>query len=117
LKWRKVELSVWIVRQKMIKQKIFYDKEKTQPVTDFEVDEDGQAIIREGTWYVFGRSIVEAHGASYVYAFDNATVHAFDYATVHAFDYAMGYAVESAEVRYFTTRRKKSWLPIWRFKK
>jgi hypothetical protein len=80
----------------MVKQKIFYDKEKTQPVTDFEVAGGGVAIICEGTWYVFGSSVVEVHGESYVYAygrswvyaFDNATVHAFDNATVHAFDKA-----------------------------
>jgi len=70
---------------KMTKQEIYYDKEKTRPVTDLEVDEYGYAIIRDGCWYVFGVSKVKVYGEARVYAYNNATVWAYNHSFVWAF--------------------------------
>lgn len=51
------------------KYEIYYDREKTKPVRDYKVDDNGYAIIQTGTWYVCGKTRVLAFGDSKVYAY------------------------------------------------
>lgn len=111
---------------KMTKQEIFYDKEKTRPVTDFEVDE-GEIILR-GSWghaefFVFGDSRVKVIE-------DNAGVFACDSSRVYlkgnaarvccensSTVYRYGYPVHSDDSEWNRTLRIdiKPSLRVWLF--
>jgi hypothetical protein len=77
---------------------IYFDKEKTKPVTDYEVDADGYAILKIGKFYVFGESKVVAWGEAMVIACDKAKVVARDEAMVIACDKAKVVARDEAMV-------------------
>ncbi len=68
------------------KHEIYYDIEKTRPVTDYEVGKYGYAILNTGKFYVFGKTRCRAYQDSTIYAFDNSTVDASDNSTVYARD-------------------------------
>ena len=81
------------------KHEIYYDKEKTKPVKNYKVDEDGYAIIRNGIWYVYGKTKVKAYGYSKVYAYGNSTVHAHNDSRVYAFYDSEVMAYDNSTVR------------------
>ena len=66
-------------------QEIYYDIRKTKPVTGYEIDLDGYAILEAGIFYVYGNSKVIAFGNSKVIAFGNSEVIANDDSEVIAF--------------------------------
>ena len=80
----------------MIKQEIFYDKGKTRPVTDFElenfeVDEDGQILIlgsgNRQEFFIFGDASVQViDEPGCVYARDNSNVYLKCNARVYSHD-------------------------------
>jgi hypothetical protein len=98
--------------KQMTKQMIFCDKGKTQPVTDFEVDEDGRAIIRDGRWYVFGGSRVKGYEQAMIYAFDKVDVRACENTAVNAFENAVveigGLKMDKVEYRYNISEDRES---------
>jgi hypothetical protein len=57
---------------------IYYDIERTKPVTDYEVNEDGDAIIRDGIVHVFGLTHVHARGNSRVFCYEYTKVYGHD---------------------------------------
>jgi len=68
------------------KHEIYYDIEKTKPVTDYKVDGDGYAILNTGTFYIFGETKVKSYKQTNVSAYDDSTVVAYDDSTVVAND-------------------------------
>ena len=80
------------------KHEIYYDKEKTKPVTDYEVNVDGYALLKTGKFYVFGESKVIASGEAVVVAQDEAVVKACDKAFVVAWQKARVKAFDNADV-------------------
>jgi len=68
------------------KYEIYYDKEKTRPVTDYEVDPNGYAILNAGTFYIFKETRVKTYKKTLVFAYDDSTVVAYDDSTVVAND-------------------------------
>ena len=62
---------------------IYLDKEKTKPAKQYEMDEDGRAIVRSGTWHVFGISKVFAYDQSTVFAYDQSTVYGAEQLSQH----------------------------------
>jgi len=87
------------------KHEIYYDKEKTKPVTDYEVDADGYAILKIGKFYVFGESKVVAWGEARVVARDEAMVVAWGEARVKAFNEAEVVANDNSKL--WATRTAK----------
>jgi hypothetical protein len=77
---------------------IYYDKEKTRPVTNYKVDADGYAIIRTGIWYVYGKTKVRARDFSWVEAYGNAEVEAYADSLVTAHDNSKVRCYEEAMV-------------------
>lgn len=65
----------------MTKVEIYYDFEKTRPVTDYKVYND-LPIIRYGHWFVFGNTSVIAKNTAIVCAYEKASVYAHDKAWV-----------------------------------
>lgn len=84
------------------KHEIYYDKEKTRPVKNYEVDEDGYAIMRTGLWYVYGKTKVRAYHAiintTWVYAYESAEVEAYGDTLVDAHDNVKVRSYEGARV-------------------
>jgi hypothetical protein len=78
------------------KHEIYFDKEKTKPVTDYEVNEDGYAILNTGTFYIFGFTEVLALNEARVFAYDCSTVHAHDNSNIFAHDQSNVYAYDKS---------------------
>jgi len=83
------------------KHEIYYDKEKTKPVTDYKVDEYGYAIIDTGVFYVFGKTYVCAFGDSTIFAYDNSRVSAYRNSGVLAYDKSEVWANEISWVHAY----------------
>lgn len=77
---------------------IYYDKERTRPLTNYQIDKYGYAILNTGRFYVFGETRCMAYGDSILYAFDNSTVDASDNSTVYASDNSTVYAGDNSTV-------------------
>ena len=65
--------------------KIYYDKEKTLPVTDYEVCRHAIPIIRTGIWYVYGETRVWARDDASVWAYENSLVNAHENSKVYSY--------------------------------
>ena len=77
---------------------IYYDKEKTKPVTDYEVNEDGYAILNTGTFYIFGFTEVLALDKARVFSHDSSTVLAYDNSNVYAHEKSNVYAYDKSDI-------------------
>ena len=80
------------------KHEIYFDREKTQPVTDLRFDLDGYAIIKTGIWYVYGQESVLALGDSTVYAFDNTQLIGLGNPQVYMHDNSWVKVYENAKI-------------------
>ena len=80
------------------KHEIYYDFEKTKPVTDLRFDLDGYAIIKTGIWYVYGQESVFALGDAAVYAYDNAQLIAIGNSQVYMYDNSWVQAYQNAKI-------------------
>lgn len=80
---------------------IYYDLGKTEPVKDYEVNANGEAILNKGTFYVFGETKVVANDTATVVARDRVRVTARDNSTCVAFDRSTCVANDTATVVAF----------------
>jgi len=80
------------------KHEIYYDKQKTQPVTDLRFDLDGYAIIKTGIWYVYGQESVLALGDATVYAYDNTQLIGLGNSQVYMHDNSWVKVYENAKI-------------------
>lgn len=78
--------------------KIYYDKEKTLPVTDYEVCRHAIPIIRTGIWYVYGKTRVWARDDASVWAYENSLVNAHDNSKVYAYGNSWVWAAGNSRV-------------------
>jgi hypothetical protein len=60
-----------------MKHEIYLDKERTKPFTDYEVDESGYAILKNGTFFIFGNSKVRVKSNGIAWTFDKVEVIAY----------------------------------------
>lgn len=110
----------------MPKQEIFYDKEKTRPVTDLEVDED--EVILRGSWkraefFVFGDSkvqVIDDHAC--VYARDNSRLYLKNNARVYGHDKSAVYRHRDPDIHSYNSEwdrnlvlRLKPSVTVWLF--
>ena len=80
------------------KHEIYFDREKTQPVTDLRFDLDGYAIIKTGIWHVYGQESVLALGDATVYAYDNTHIIGLGNSQVYMHDNSWVKVYENAKI-------------------
>lgn len=110
----------------MDKQEIFYDKGKTRPATDFEVDGDGQIILR-ASWrspdfFVFGDSRVLGFGIAGAIAYDSSRIYQKGLAArAYGYDNSTVYRHGNSEIYSYCSEWDRNlvvWAPstkIWLF--
>ena len=84
----------------MTKVEIYYDFERTSPVTDYDVCSAGMPIATSVLvrWFVFGDTSVVARDTAIVWAYEKASVYASDNVCVRASDSSRVLAWERVKV-------------------